>query len=219
MHVGRRACHLDVAPTGRAGTAATQRARPDVALLRHRGAKGRQGLLRWRHHRSAAPAEGARGIGVPGAASRGHALATFQACHPGGGRRRCGAHQRVGCACGVRGPRLSEAGTLDGRTPRSSRRRDVGRGRRVRVPRRPGGAAEWMQNHGLEWAHRLFSEPRRLWRRYLFTNIPFLFMGGAQWLASRISGARPAARPPVPAQTHVDMPYEPPDIQCRAHCC
>lgn len=75
-------------------------------------------------------------------------------------------------------------------------------------------APEWMQHHGLEWAHRLFSEPRRLWRRYLFTNIPFLFMGGAQWLASRISGARPAARPPVPAQTHVDMPYEPPDIQC-----
>ena len=69
-------------------------------------------------------------------------------------------------------------------------------------------APEWMQHRGLEWAHRLFQEPQRLWRRYLFTNIPFLFMGGAQWLSSRINGARPAARPVVPAVTHVDMPYE-----------
>jgi N-acetylglucosaminyldiphosphoundecaprenol N-acetyl-beta-D-mannosaminyltransferase len=28
-------------------------------------------------------------------------------------------------------------------------------------------APKWMQNAGLEWAHRLASEPRRLWRRYL----------------------------------------------------
>lgn len=69
-------------------------------------------------------------------------------------------------------------------------------------------APEWMQHNGLEWLHRLVSEPRRLWRRYLLTNLPFLFMGGAQWLSSRITGARPAARPPVAAETHVDMPYE-----------
>ena len=69
-------------------------------------------------------------------------------------------------------------------------------------------APEWMQHHGLEWAHRLASEPRRLWRRYLFTNIPFLFMGGAQWISSRINGARPAAMPPVVAATHVDLPYD-----------
>ena len=69
-------------------------------------------------------------------------------------------------------------------------------------------APQWMQHHGLEWAYRLVREPRRLWRRYLFTNIPFLFMGGAQWLASRINGARPAAAPPVPAATHVNLPYE-----------
>ncbi|MDX2307182.1 MAG: WecB/TagA/CpsF family glycosyltransferase [Hyphomicrobium sp.] len=25
----------------------------------------------------------------------------------------------------------------------------------------------WMRNHGLEWLHRLFSEPRRLWHRYV----------------------------------------------------
>ena len=28
-------------------------------------------------------------------------------------------------------------------------------------------APRWMRNNGLEWAHRLISEPRRLWRRYL----------------------------------------------------
>jgi N-acetylglucosaminyldiphosphoundecaprenol N-acetyl-beta-D-mannosaminyltransferase len=69
-------------------------------------------------------------------------------------------------------------------------------------------APVWMQHHGLEWAYRLVQEPRRLWRRYLFTNIPFMFMGGAQWLSSRINGARPAAAPPVRAETHVDLPYE-----------
>lgn len=31
------------------------------------------------------------------------------------------------------------------------------------VPRAP----RWMQNNGLEWLHRLLTEPRRLWRRYL----------------------------------------------------
>ncbi|WP_380879028.1 WecB/TagA/CpsF family glycosyl transferase [Sphingomonas sp. DBB INV C78] len=33
-------------------------------------------------------------------------------------------------------------------------------GRAVRAPR-------WMQKAGIEWAHRLASEPKRLWRRYL----------------------------------------------------
>ena len=33
----------------------------------------------------------------------------------------------------------------------------------------------WMQRAGLEWLHRLASEPRRLWRRYLVTNASFLF--------------------------------------------
>lgn len=38
-------------------------------------------------------------------------------------------------------------------------------------------APKWMQNAGLEWLHRLCSEPRRLWRRYLVTNT--LFIAGA----------------------------------------
>ncbi|MBK1682900.1 WecB/TagA/CpsF family glycosyltransferase [Rhodoferax fermentans] len=35
----------------------------------------------------------------------------------------------------------------------------------------------WMQHAGLEWLHRLVSEPRRLWKRYLVTNT--LFVAGA----------------------------------------
>ncbi len=32
----------------------------------------------------------------------------------------------------------------------------------------------WIQNIGLEWLHRLCSEPRRLWKRYLVTNTLFI---------------------------------------------
>ena len=35
-------------------------------------------------------------------------------------------------------------------------------------------APEWMQRHGLEWLHRLASEPGRLGRRYITTNSAFL---------------------------------------------
>lgn len=35
-------------------------------------------------------------------------------------------------------------------------------------------APMWTQTHGLEWAYRLVSEPRRLWRRYLVGNASFL---------------------------------------------
>jgi N-acetylglucosaminyldiphosphoundecaprenol N-acetyl-beta-D-mannosaminyltransferase len=36
-------------------------------------------------------------------------------------------------------------------------------------------APTWMQRTGLEWLYRLMSEPRRLWRRYLFGNVRFLW--------------------------------------------
>jgi len=36
-------------------------------------------------------------------------------------------------------------------------------------------APQWMTKIGLEWLFRLVSEPRRLWRRYLFGNIEFLW--------------------------------------------
>lgn len=37
----------------------------------------------------------------------------------------------------------------------------------------------WMQRRALEWAYRLGSEPRRLWKRYLVTNT--LFLGHATY--------------------------------------
>lgn len=36
-------------------------------------------------------------------------------------------------------------------------------------------APQWMQDNGLEWVHRLASEPRRLWKRYLFGNTRFVY--------------------------------------------
>lgn len=38
------------------------------------------------------------------------------------------------------------------------------------LPRAP----MWMQQSGLEWAYRIYQEPRRLWKRYLTTNPRFL---------------------------------------------
>jgi N-acetylglucosaminyldiphosphoundecaprenol N-acetyl-beta-D-mannosaminyltransferase len=35
-------------------------------------------------------------------------------------------------------------------------------------------APKWVQNSGFEWAYRLLSEPKRLWRRYLFGNARFV---------------------------------------------
>ncbi len=40
------------------------------------------------------------------------------------------------------------------------------------VPRAP----KWMSRVGLEWLYRLLREPRRLWRRYLIENPPFLWL-------------------------------------------
>jgi N-acetylglucosaminyldiphosphoundecaprenol N-acetyl-beta-D-mannosaminyltransferase len=37
-------------------------------------------------------------------------------------------------------------------------------------------APRWMQKNGLEWAFRLASEPRRLWRRYLVNNPLFIWL-------------------------------------------
>lgn len=43
-----------------------------------------------------------------------------------------------------------------------------------------GRAPIWMRQAGLEWLHRLLSEPRRLWKRYLVTNTLFVLGAGAQ---------------------------------------
>jgi N-acetylglucosaminyldiphosphoundecaprenol N-acetyl-beta-D-mannosaminyltransferase len=43
-------------------------------------------------------------------------------------------------------------------------------------------APVWMQNAGLEWLHRLASDPRRLWKRYFVTNSIFIVAITAQLL-------------------------------------
>jgi len=43
----------------------------------------------------------------------------------------------------------------------------------------------WMQRYGLEWLHRLFSEPGRLWKRYLLTNTMFVLLALRQLLCRR----------------------------------
>jgi N-acetylglucosaminyldiphosphoundecaprenol N-acetyl-beta-D-mannosaminyltransferase len=52
-----------------------------------------------------------------------------------------------------------------------------------------------MQRIGMEWAHRLMSEPRRLFRRYVVDDLPFaaglLAVSAATWLR----GPRLLARP------------------------
>jgi N-acetylglucosaminyldiphosphoundecaprenol N-acetyl-beta-D-mannosaminyltransferase len=44
-------------------------------------------------------------------------------------------------------------------------------------------APVWMRDNGLEWLHRLLSEPGRLWKRYLVTNTLFV-VGAARQLLS-----------------------------------
>jgi N-acetylglucosaminyldiphosphoundecaprenol N-acetyl-beta-D-mannosaminyltransferase len=43
-------------------------------------------------------------------------------------------------------------------------------------------APAWAQHAGLEWLHRLLTEPQRLWRRYLVTNTLFVLAAARQLL-------------------------------------
>jgi len=47
-------------------------------------------------------------------------------------------------------------------------------------------APYWMQSAGLEWFWRLLMEPRKLWRRYLTTNLEFLWMSSREIVARRL---------------------------------
>jgi len=46
-------------------------------------------------------------------------------------------------------------------------------------------APKWMQRIGLEWLFRFFSEPRRLWKRYLLHNPRFVFLAICDLLGLR----------------------------------
>jgi N-acetylglucosaminyldiphosphoundecaprenol N-acetyl-beta-D-mannosaminyltransferase len=48
-------------------------------------------------------------------------------------------------------------------------------------------APAWMQRNGLEWAHRLWSEPRRLTGRYVRTNTEFLVRAAVEIASTRRS--------------------------------
>lgn len=54
-------------------------------------------------------------------------------------------------------------------------------------------APMWMQQNGLEWAHRLLSEPKRLWRRYLYNNSQYLIRAIGQ--VSKAALASQESRP------------------------
>lgn len=47
-------------------------------------------------------------------------------------------------------------------------------------------APRWMQRTGLEWIFRLLSEPRRLWRRYLYHNPRFVLLAMTQLLRNTL---------------------------------
>ena len=62
------------------------------------------------------------------------------------------------------------------------------------VPRAP----RWMQRTGLEWLHRVVSEPKRLWKRYLAGNARFCYLIARQYAgyaATRGRAARAIERP------------------------
>lgn len=52
---------------------------------------------------------------------------------------------------------------------------------------------KWMKPAGLQWVHRLWQEPSRLWRRYLYYNPLFLFH-----IALQLAGLRRYQLPAVP---------------------
>jgi len=47
-------------------------------------------------------------------------------------------------------------------------------------------APKWMQRLSLEWMFRLFQEPERLWKRYLYTNSKFIFLSIREFYRRRI---------------------------------
>jgi N-acetylglucosaminyldiphosphoundecaprenol N-acetyl-beta-D-mannosaminyltransferase len=51
-------------------------------------------------------------------------------------------------------------------------------------------APSWMQNMGLEWFFRLITEPRRLWKRYLYHGPRFVYHFGKQLLLHSIRGSK-----------------------------
>jgi N-acetylglucosaminyldiphosphoundecaprenol N-acetyl-beta-D-mannosaminyltransferase len=51
----------------------------------------------------------------------------------------------------------------------------------------------WVKRAGMQWAHRLTQDPKRLWRRYLRNNPAFLWHIAQQLAGLRRAGLRPSA--------------------------
>jgi N-acetylglucosaminyldiphosphoundecaprenol N-acetyl-beta-D-mannosaminyltransferase len=51
-------------------------------------------------------------------------------------------------------------------------------------------APDWAQRRGLEWAWRLAHEPKRLWRRYLVDDLPFMRYLAALAITSKVGATR-----------------------------
>jgi|GEM_PF-187131 len=66
---------------------------------------------------------------------------------------------------------------------------DVMAGRTKRAPLR-------LQILGLEWAYRLAQEPRRMWRRYLYTNTAFVFLTLREAVGLGVTPLRTVDTPP-----------------------
>jgi len=47
-------------------------------------------------------------------------------------------------------------------------------------------APRWVQSIGMEWFFRLVSEPRRLWKRYFYTNTKFIVLLAIQLFSKRL---------------------------------
>jgi N-acetylglucosaminyldiphosphoundecaprenol N-acetyl-beta-D-mannosaminyltransferase len=50
---------------------------------------------------------------------------------------------------------------------------------------------EWIKQLGLQWAHRLAQEPKRLWKRYLLNNPTFVSQALLQMTGIRRFDLRP----------------------------
>jgi len=58
-------------------------------------------------------------------------------------------------------------------------------------------SSDWVKRAGLQWLHRFIQDPKRLWKRYLLNNPPFIFRILCQLLFERLSGT-PAPRVATP---------------------
>lgn len=59
----------------------------------------------------------------------------------------------------------------------------------------------WLTDRGFEWAARLFTEPKRLWERYLVGNSLFLYRTLIEYLHHRFSPVRRSSESDLPLST------------------